>query len=244
MRYAIMIYIPSVYFFSLLYPEVTGLPQGSGTAWTQIQNLFWKTWDRNMTYSHMAETVHLVASLTLDFNSPLAKQAKRLAVSELSGSREEYADAMFVSLYGEPEEEEKRRIKREANYEFQEDEGILQHIWEMVQFEYFLYYYRHQEQIGKRKKRMAPTFAGLLSSINQIDVELASNIKIGDVEDGEEEDSVEEPYEEPRYNAYIADVAYFFPIADWYFPFDGRFHFFQTEFSVYDLAWPGNPPNL
>lgn len=245
--------------------------QGHGTSWAQIQNLFWKTWEGNTTLSHVAEMINVLATLTLDFNSPLANQAKRLARAELSGSREHYAKAMFVSLYGDPEDEERRRMKRETNFKFQadwhEEEGILQHLWEILQLEYFLYFYRQKEHLHLRKKRLAPTFAGLLSSIDQIDIELASNIAIGDVgedggggssregqgqgqgrgegeDQGGGDDDVTEVEEEPRYNAYIADVAYFFPIADFYFPFDGTFHLFQTEFSAYDLVWPGDPPNL
>ena len=48
-------------------------------------------------------------------------------------------------------------------------------------------------------------------------------------------DDVQADEKEPRYDAYLADIAYFFPVIDFTFPFDGSFHFLQTQYSVYDL---------
>lgn len=56
---------------------------------------------------------------------------------------------------------------------------------------------------------------------------------------GDEFGDGEPVLEVERYQPYIADVAYAFPIVDFYFPFDGTFNFFETQYSVYDIFFFG-----
>ncbi|XP_023324326.1 uncharacterized protein LOC111698272 isoform X2 [Eurytemora carolleeae] len=199
--------------------------------WIQFQQLFWKTLDSEFSSELIHAWIELLASWLMDQNCKLANQAKQLASAEEFGSSQEYAEAMFISLYGDPEEEEQRIVRRESKEKSKV--GLLGVIWEFIQMEYFLYFYRYKD--GLRKKRnVSASVAGLISTT---DFQLAQSIHI-DTKGNEDTigyDDVLADEEEPRYDAYLADIAYFFPVIDFTFPFDGSFHFLQTQYSVYDL---------
>eukprot|EP00088_Acartia_fossae_P069511 TRINITY_DN9100_c0_g1_i11.p1 TRINITY_DN9100_c0_g1~~TRINITY_DN9100_c0_g1_i11.p1 ORF type:complete len:235 (+),score=29.71 TRINITY_DN9100_c0_g1_i11:51-755(+) len=181
----------------------------------------------------------------MDHKSLLAQQAQRLAIAEITGNRTEFAEATFESLYGNPEEE---RVKAERKGNLAEEKTLLEAIWESVQFEYFLAYYRKQERPKSRAKRHMPgalnkRFDDLNKRIVDLDLEIAHTIDFGESEEEGLGNDGEPVPEVERYSPYIADVAYAFPVLDFFFPFDGTFNFMETQFSVYDL-WAAGLDNL
>jgi len=216
--------------------------------WLKVETLLMKSIDGNVTFSDLKDCLSLAGSLLMDHNCTLAAQARRLAAAEASGSRSEYASAMFESFYGSKEEESLRRQRRGTNGKT----GaltLMSAVWEFVQLEYFLAYYRRRQRRLKAKgrhRRFVPAATGLLKDI---DIEVASHISVGngggdgaEGGDGGGGGDGEPVPEQPLYEAYIADLAWFFPIADTYIPFDGTFTFFQSDYNLYDMLWFGHKP--
>jgi hypothetical protein len=168
--------------------------------------------------------------LYLDHNNALALQARRFAIAETSGNITEYADAAFTSLYGDSEQ-----AKEKQGRTISSGNGItlLESVWEYIRFEYYLRYYRRVEHRAGRQKRHV--LGALNPRIADMELEISQSLSVGDDEffgDGEPVKEIN------RFNPYIADIAYAFPIIDFFFPFDGTFHFFETEYSIYDLIFP------
>jgi len=146
--------------------------------WLKVETLLMKSIDGNVTFSDLKDCLSLAGSLLMDHNCTLAAQARRLAAAEASGSRSEYASAMFESFYGSKEEESLRRQRRGTNGKT----GaltLMSAVWEFVQLEYFLAYYRRRQRRLKAKgrhRRFVPAATGLLKDI---DIEVASHISVG-----------------------------------------------------------------
>jgi len=168
--------------------------------------------------------------LYLDHNNELAMQARRLAIAETSGNITEYAHSTFTSLYGDTQQKQEKQGRSISG-----GNGItlLESVWEYIRFEYYLRYYRRMEHRAGRKKRHV--LGALNPRIADLDLEISQSISIDDdfFGNGEPVPEIE------RFNPYIADIAYAFPIIDFFFPFDGTFNLFETQYSVYDLKFPG-----
>merc|ERR1711962_816762 len=122
--------------------------------WTRMKDLFWKLFvESEFSVLEVGECLELAAHLLMDHESTIAQQAKRLVDAE-HGDEKDCPEAMFVSLYGNPEEEERRRIRREA--QLQEKNELLTCLWESLQMEYFLYQYRKKcPRKGREDRRRA-----------------------------------------------------------------------------------------
>eukprot|EP00092_Neocalanus_flemingeri_P009056 GFUD01009747.1.p1 GENE.GFUD01009747.1~~GFUD01009747.1.p1 ORF type:complete len:252 (-),score=90.92 GFUD01009747.1:14-769(-) len=169
----------------------------------------------------------------LDHDSKLARQAKVMVEAELQEDPIVLGEAALELFYGDVEDEETHRKKRDSGEEL----GLgdwLEMIGEVLQQEYFLHHFREeQKKRGRRKKRQAsPTMGGIFAVIEE-DYENDYDYQEAEEDEDSEEDDGKKY---PLYTPYIADVAYFFPLLDFFIPFDGTFMLFNEEYSFYDFA--------
>jgi len=218
------------FFIILLLLPASGLAGSSEhkEVWTQLKSIAMRILGGKITLSDVFYGVGLVASLFMDHKSVLASQAKQLAHAEVSGEKDELASAMFLSLYGDKEDDSSNAT--DSNSSKPHEIGMGEAFWEFLQMEYFLALYRSKERLV-RKKRRAQTIGGL---IQDFDVDVSSSFSV----------TPESETEATEYSPYIADMAFFFPVIDFLFPFTGSFNFFQTEYNLFTLMSTTNQFNL
>ena len=169
------------------------------------------------------KTVQSGCKTMLDHNSKLALQAKKLAEAESQGDNLLIGEAALEFFYGDEEDEEKHRAKRESESTFGTGlADLFELASEVLQQEYFLHHFREEQEsvAGKSRVKRQSTMGGILSE----------NTDAFDDEELFDEDFSDDQI---RYNPYIADIAYFFPLLEFYIPFDGSFIFLQEPYDIF-----------
>ena len=158
----------------------------------------------------------------LDHDSKLARQAKAMVEAEIQEDPVMIGEAALEFFYGDVEDAENHRRKRDSGVELGMGDW-MEMVGELLQQEYFLHHFREgQMKQGSRKKRQTSgTMGGILSDMEE-------NSENDDEQDIEED-------EEQLYATYLADVAYFFPMLDFYIPFNGTYNFLQQQYSLFSL---------
>jgi len=171
------------------------------------------------------DTMHAGCLALLDHDSKLSSQARNMAEAEVQDDPLYRGEAAFEFFYGDDEDRERHRIKRESDEAFGLID-LIDKVCEVVQQEYLLNHFREEvkgEEIrhkqGARVRRQAVA-TGLLGGL------LAAN---NNQNDDDDDDAA------PQYDPYVAEIAYFFPVLDFFIPFDGSFNFLEQKYDPFNL---------
>ena len=174
------------------------------------------------------DTIHSGCQSMLDHDSKLARQAKKMADAENQEDPLVFGDAALELFYGDEEDEETHRMKRDSGLEL----GLgdwLEMAAEVFQQEYFLNHFREEHvKKGMRTKRGASrlkrqaTMGGVLAGTEEL----------VDIEDDDQDSQGQQ-----LYAPYLADIAYFFPMLEFYIPFNGSFQFFQQPYNLFKTSF-------